>query len=80
MSKTPYKRCGSTLPIRWRRAGGDLAQPNGFHQRADRPLIRSERPLNCLPHSPDLACTQTYSCHRANIPPIIELGDGIKSP
>ncbi|MGY4289724.1 hypothetical protein ACVWXO_008990 [Bradyrhizobium sp. LM2.7] len=38
MSQTPCKRCDYLLPICWSRAGGDLAQPNGIRQRADRPL------------------------------------------
>ena len=80
MSQTPCRRCSFLLPICWPLAGDDLAQPNGIRQRADRPLIRSERPLKLLPHSPDLACAQTRSWHRANITPVINIGTNIKSP
>jgi hypothetical protein len=79
MRQTACKRCGLPLPIRWPRAGGDLAQPNGIHQSADRPLTRSERPPKCLLHSPDLACVQTSRSRRAGVPPTIETATNIKS-
>jgi hypothetical protein len=72
MSQTACKRCGFPLPIRWRRAGGDLAQPNGIHQCADRASIRSQHPPKCLMQPADLpsAATQVKFCqhhayHRA---------------
>jgi hypothetical protein len=69
-----------SLSIRWPRAGGDLAQPNGIHQGADRASIRSEHPPKCLIYWPDVACGQTCRRRRDNITPIIEIGANIKSP
>jgi hypothetical protein len=74
VSQTPCKQCSFLLPICWPHAGNDLAQPNGIGQRADRPFIRSERPLKLL------ACAQTRNWHRANISPVIDIGTNIKSP
>ena len=79
MTKTSCKRCRFPRSMRWRHAGGDLAQPNPIHPPADRSLMRSKRPPKCLLHSPDLACAQTCRC-RAGISPIIEIGASIKSP
>ena len=79
MSQTPCKRCRSPLPIHWPRAGGDLTQPNGIHQCADRALMHSENPLKCLRHSPDLAYLQICRWHRPGVPSIINIGAGIKS-
>jgi len=79
MSQTPCKRCCFPLPIRWPRAGGDLAQPNGIHQCAHRALMRSENPPKCLRHSPDLAYVQICRWHRPGVPSIINIGAGIKS-
>jgi hypothetical protein len=80
MSQTSCERCGFPVPMRWRRAGGDLARPNHVDQCAQRPWMRSEPPLTCLSHAPDLACGQTCSSHSARVTPTIELGAGIKSP
>ena len=80
MSQTLRNRCDFLPSMRRLYASGDLAQPNSIRQCADRPLIRSERPLKLLPHSPDLACAQSPSWHRANITPVINIGTNIKSP
>ena len=80
MSQTPCKRCGFPLPIRWPRAGGNLAQSNDIYQCADHTLMRSEHPPKCLQHSPDLAHVQICRWRRPGIPSIIDIGAGIKSP
>ena len=79
MTKTSCKRCGFPIPIRWPRAGGNLAQPNGIHRCADRASICSKHLPKGLLH---LLTSRTYrqtgqilaaSCL------IIELGARIKS-
>ena len=79
MSQTPCKRCGFPLPIRWPRAGGNLAQPNGIHQRADRASIRSKHLPKGLLHPADLPYLQTNSSNPRSVISIIELGARIKS-
>jgi hypothetical protein len=79
MSQTPCKRCRFPPPIRWPRAGGDLTQPNGIHQCADRASMCSENPPKCLQHSPDLAYVRIRRWHRPAVPSIIDIGAGIKS-
>jgi hypothetical protein len=79
MSQTPCKRCSFPLPIRWPRAGGDLAQSNGIHQCADHTLMRSEYPLIGLLHPAHLPYLQTNSSNPVSITSIIELGARIKS-
>ena len=79
MSQTPCKRCGVPLPTRWPRAGGDLAQPNGIHQCADRALMRSEHQPKCLSHSSVLACDHTCRWRRAGVLAKIEISAIIKS-
>ena len=66
MSQTPCKQCGFPLPIRWPRAGGNLAQPNNIHRCADRASIRSKHPPKGLLHpAPRVpADTQVKSCQR----------------
>ena len=78
MSQTPCKRCRLPLPIRWPRAGGDLAQPNGIHQCADHALMRSEHSANGLPHPADLPSAK-HSSNPVSITCIIELSARIKS-
>jgi len=80
MSQTCSKRCGFPGPIRWLRAGGDLARPNSIHQYADCALMRSERAPKCLLHSPDIASVQTCRWPQTGIPLIVEIGANIKSP
>ncbi|HSB59368.1 MAG TPA: hypothetical protein VLD66_07160 [Methyloceanibacter sp.] len=80
MSQTSCERCGFPVPIRWRRAGGDLARPNHVDQCAERPSMRSGPPPRCLSHAPDLACVQTGSSHPARVTSTIEVGAAIKSP
>ena len=80
MSQTSRERCGFPVPMRWLHAGGDLAQPNGILQCADRTSMRSEHPPKCLPHSADLPYLQTPRSNPASVTSIIELGAGIKSP
>ena len=86
MSQTPCKRCGFPLPTRWPRAGGDLAQPNGIHQCADRALMRADRALMRSEHPPDglllpadLPYLQTHRSNPLSVTPTIELGARIKS-
>ena len=79
MSQTPCKRCHFPLPIRWPRASGDLAQPNGVHQCADRALTRSEHPPKGLLHPVDLPYLQTHRSYPVSVTSIIELGARIKS-
>src|SRR5262245_10013131 len=38
MSQTSCERCGFPVPMRWRRAGGDLARLNHLDQCAERPF------------------------------------------
>ena len=66
MSQTPCKQCGFPLPIRWPRAGGNLAQPNNIHRCADRASIRSKHPPKGLlrPAPSVSADTQVNSCQR----------------
>jgi hypothetical protein len=79
MSQTPCKRCGFPLPIRWPRAGGNLAQPNGTHQCADRASIRSKHLPKGPLHPPDLPYLQTNRSNPVSVTSIIELGARIKS-
>jgi hypothetical protein len=79
MSQTACKRCGFPLPIRWLRAGGDLAQSNGIHQCAHRALVGSERPPKSLSHSAELPYVQTHRSNSASAISIIEGGASIKS-
>jgi hypothetical protein len=79
MSQTPCKRCGFPLPIRWPRADGNLAQPNGIHQCADRASIRSKHLPKGLLHPADLPGLQANSSDPVNVTSIIELGARIKS-
>jgi hypothetical protein len=80
MSQTSCERCGFPSPMRWLHAGGDLAQPNRIYQCTDRTLMSSEHHPKCLPHSPDLTCMQICSSRHPRVPPIIDIGAGIKSP
>ena len=80
MSQTPCKRCHFPLPIRWPRASGDLAQPNGIHQRADCAFMYSKRPPEYLLLSPGIASVHTCRWRQAGIPPIIKIGANFKSP
>ena len=80
MSQTSYERCGFSVPMRWRRASGDLARPNHVDQCAERPLMRSEPQPRRLSHAPDLPFVQTCSSHPARVASTIEIGAGIKSP
>jgi hypothetical protein len=80
MSQTSCDRCSFPVPMRWLRAGGDLAQPNRIPQCADRASMRSEHPPKCLMHFADLPYLQTPSSNPASVTSIIELGAGIKSP
>jgi hypothetical protein len=80
MSQTSGQRCGFPVPMRWLHPGSDLSPANHIHQRADRPLTRSQRPPKPLSHPADLPCIQTSSWHRASLAPTIELGANIKSP
>jgi hypothetical protein len=80
MSQMPCKRCGFPLPTRWPRAGGNLAQPNGIHQSADRVLVSFEHPPKYLMHAADLPYLQTRRSNPASVTPIIEPGTDIKSP
>jgi hypothetical protein len=80
MSQTSCERCDFPVPMRWRRAGGDLAQPNRVDQCAERPLMRSEPPPSGLSLASYLACVQTCSSHHATVASTIEVGAGIKSP
>ena len=79
MSQTPCKRCRFPLPIRWPRAGGDLAQPNDIHQCADRALTRSEHPPKGLLHPVDLPYLHTKRSNPVSVTSIIELRARIKS-
>jgi hypothetical protein len=79
MSQMPCKRCGFPLPTRWPRAGGNLAQPNGIHQSADRASIRSKHLLKGPLHPADLPYLQTNSSNPVSVTSIIELGARIKS-
>lgn len=80
MSQTSRKRCGFPGPMPWLHAGGNLAQPNGIHQCADRASMRSKHPPKCLLHSADLPYLQTRTSNSAIIMSIIEPDPGIKSP
>ncbi len=80
MSQTSCERCGFPIPMRWRHAGGDLAQPHHTYQCTDRTLMRSEHQPKCPLHSSDLAYAQICSWRRPGVPPIIDIGTGIKSP
>jgi hypothetical protein len=75
MSQTPCKRCGFPLPIRWPRAGGNLAQPNVPGSRVDTLQHLPKGPL----HPTDLPYLQTNSSNPVSVTPIIELGARIKS-
>jgi hypothetical protein len=79
MSQTSRERYGFPVPMRWLHAGSDLAQSNVIHQCADRALMRSENPLKCLRHSPDLAFVRICRWHRPGLPSIIDIGASIKS-
>ena len=80
MSLTSCERCGFPVPMRWLHAGGDLAQPNGIHQCADRVLVSFEHPPKCLMHAADLPYVKTRRSYPASVTPIIEPGTDIKSP
>jgi hypothetical protein len=80
MSQTSCDRCGFPVPMRWRRAGRDLARPNHVDQCAERPLMRSEPSPRCLSHAFDLACVQTCSSHPVRVASTVEVSAGIKSP
>ena len=80
MSQTSCKRRGFPIPMRWLHAGGDLSRPNHIYPYTDRTLIRSEHQPKCLLHSPDLAYVQICSWRRPGVPPIIDIGAGIKDP
>ena len=79
MSQTSCDRCGFPIPMHWPRAGGDLAQPNGIHQGADRASIRSEHPPDGLLHPADLPYVQTHRSNPLSVTHTIELGARIKS-
>ena len=79
MSQTPCKRSGFPLPIRWSRAGGNLAQPNGIHRCADRASIQSKHLPKGLLHPADLPYLQTNRPNPVSVTSIIELGTRIKS-
>ena len=80
MTHTPCNRCGFPFPIRWLRAGSDLAHSNGTHECADHALMRSQHQPKCLLHSPDPAYMQISDWRRPGLPSIIHIGAGIKSP
>jgi hypothetical protein len=80
MSQASGQRCGLLVPLRWRHPGGDLSRPNRSHQRAIRPLIRSERLLRRPRHPSDLPCLHISSARRDKVPPTIDRGDNLKSP
>jgi hypothetical protein len=80
MSQTLCKRCGFLPPMRRPHASGDLAHPNRIHQCTDRALMRSEHQPKCLLHSHKLAYVQIGSWRHPGIPPILDIGAGIKSP
>jgi hypothetical protein len=61
-------------------ASGDLAHPNRIHQCTDRVSMRSEHQPKCLLHSHKLAYVQIGSWRHPGIPPILDIGAGIKSP
>jgi hypothetical protein len=79
MSQTSCERCGFPVPMRWLHAGGDLAQPNGILQCADRTSMRSEHLPKCLPHSADLPYLQTHPSNPVSLTPTIEPSARIKS-
>jgi len=78
MSQTPCKQCGFPLPIRWPRAGGNLAQPNNIHRCADRASIRSKHPPK-VSYTLHLAYLQTHSSNPVSVTSIIKLGARIES-
>jgi hypothetical protein len=80
MSQTLCKRCGFLPPMRRPHASGDLAHPNRIHQCTDRVSMRSEHQPKCLLHSHKLAYVQIGSWRHPGIPPILDIGAGIKSP
>ena len=80
MSQTCCERCGFPIPMRWLHAGGDLSQSNHIHQCTDRALMRSEHQPKCLLHSHKPAYVQIGSWRHPGIPPILDIGAGIKSP
>jgi len=80
MSQTCCERRGFPIPMRWLHAGGDLSQSNHIYQCTDLTLMRSEHQPKCLLHSPDLAYVQICSWPRPGVPPILDIGAGIKSP
>jgi hypothetical protein len=80
MTKTSCERYSFPGPMRWLRAGGDLSQPNGIHQCADRASMRSEQPPKCLLRSADLLSVQTRRSNAVGITSPIEIGANIKSP
>jgi hypothetical protein len=80
MSQTSCERSAFPIPMRWLNAGGALAQPCGIHQCAHRALVRSERPLKSLMHSPKLPYVRTRRSNPVAVTAIIEPGAGIKSP
>jgi hypothetical protein len=79
MSQTSCRRCGLLVPLRWRHAGGDLSRPNHSHQRAVRPLIRSEHLPRRPRHSSHLPGLRISRGRSDNVPPTIDLGANGKS-
>src|ERR1700755_2397016 len=74
MSQTSCERSGFPVPMRWLRAGGDLAQPNSIHQGTDRASIHAKHLPKGLLHPADLPYLQTNSSNPVSVTSIIELG------